>query len=76
MSRKDHAPGAGGGEEKGRSSGDQQAGGVTGGKLGGTNPLRYHGDVSGRRGEAGHAGGDRSPATEQEKEVTGPAGPD
>lgn len=76
MSRKDHAPGAGGGKDKGRSAGDQQTGGVTGGKLGGTNPLRYHDDVSGRRGEGGQARGRPSPEMEREKDVTGPHGPD
>jgi hypothetical protein len=65
MARKNHAPGAGGGKEKGRSAGDQQTGGVTGGKLGGTNPLRYHDDVGGRRDEGGQAGGGTPPETER-----------
>jgi hypothetical protein len=75
MSRKNHAPGAGGGKEKGRSAGDQQTGGVTGGKLGGTNPLRYHDDVSGRRDEAGRAGGEASSEMEREKSDKGEGSP-
>jgi hypothetical protein len=75
MSRKNHAPGAGGGKEKGRSAGDQQTGGVTGGKLGGTNPLRYHDDVSGRRGEAGQEGGGASQEMEREKGDKGQGSP-
>jgi hypothetical protein len=57
MSRKSHAPGAGGGKEKGRTAGDQQTGGVTGGKLGGSGSLRYHTNAPGRASEAGRMGG-------------------
>jgi hypothetical protein len=57
MSRKNHAPGAGGGKEKGRSAGDQRTGGVAGGKLGGTESLRYHTDAGNRANEAGRSGG-------------------
>ncbi|MBV1797212.1 hypothetical protein [Siccirubricoccus sp. G192] len=57
MSRKNHAAGAGGGKEKGRSAGDQQTGGVTGGKLGGAGSLRYHTDAGSRAEEAGRSGG-------------------
>lgn len=60
MSRKNHAPGAGGGKEKGRTAGDQQTGGVAGGKLGGSGSLRYHTDAPSRAGEAGRMGGQSS----------------
>ncbi len=58
MSRKNHAPGAGGGKEKGRSAGDQQIGGVAGGKLGGSGRAGSSPTGTGDRArEAGHMGG-------------------
>jgi len=57
MARKNHSPGAGGGKGKGRSAGDQQTGGVAGGKLGGSGSLRYHTDAPARATEAGRMGG-------------------
>ncbi len=66
MARKNHPPGAGGGKEKGRSAGDQQTGGIAGGRLGGSGSHPYHTDAGERRHEAGHSAGEvrHSPMSE------------
>lgn len=51
-------PSAGGGKEKGRTAGDQQTGGVSGGKLGGSVSLRYQTGAPSRTDEAGRLGGE------------------